>query len=268
MEYILYACIGAGAGFFAGLLGIGGGIIINPLLILVFNSFLDFDAVYATHMAIGTTLATIALIAPMSAATHIRNGGINFHLATLLSIGGAAGVGGGVLLAVYLPAAVLKILLAVFLLYTARNMLFPRSSAYATEIGKPLPPGKLVSVGGGVGFLSAIIAIAGGALIVPYLNRRGVPIKTAIGTAALVGFPLALIAALGYIASGVQNPLLPENTWGYVYPPALFSLAATGIIAAHLGARMTAQFSPLRLRRIFGVLTLILALRLLWSTII
>lgn len=265
-EFFTYAIVGAIAGFFAGLLGIGGGLIISPLLILVFSGLLGFSDEHVAHMAIATASGIIALTAPISAATHAHQKNIDWYLARLLSGGAMAGALIGATLAGYAPAALLKAILSVFILLNAASFIGGRKRpppAAVSEDARRISPYQLLPVAGLIGALSALLGIGGGALTVPYLCRRQVALQRAIGTSAFVGFPLAVAAASGYIIAGSQVAGLPPGSWGYVYLPALLGTAVFSVVAAYYGARMTGRLPTVLLRRIFAAMMLSVAAYLL-----
>lgn len=266
LELLCYIGIGALAGFFAGLLGVGGGAIIGPLLILVFTDLLLFDAAYVAHLAVATACGVIVLTAPVSAFTHARRQRVDWNLAMLLSIGVIIGAGIGVGLAAAAPGGVIKVLLVLLLLSNTLSMLRPQPSGAASASGrgaKWLLPSFLLPVACFIGGISALLGIGGGVLTVPYLNRHGVQIYRAIGTSAFIGIPLSLSAVVGYIWTGQQQPQLPEGSWGYLYLPALWSVSIFSVVAAYGGARLSGLLPAALLRKIFGVLSAVIALRLI-----
>lgn len=267
---LMYAGIGGIAGFFAGLLGIGGGAIIVPLLLIIYTNFLEFSPLLATHMAVATASAIIVLTAPVSAFAHARRGNVNWRLVRRLSIGAMAGAVAGVYGAAQSPPLFLKVLLSVFLLITAISLLLPprRSTKTAAAAGTaPALSGReLLPFATGVGALSAVLGIGGGAMMVPYLHHRGCTIRQAIGSSACVGFPLALAAAVSYIFAGSRAAVeLPPASLGYIYLPALFGVALFSMLAATAGARLTGVLPAVLLRKIFAGMALFLSLHLLFD---
>ena len=265
MEFLIYAGIGILAGFFAGLLGIGGGALIGPLLISVFVMLLHFDPSYATHLAIGTALGVIVFTAPISAFTHAQSGNVQWRIAKPLAVGVLVGAYLGVEIAVLLSPFVIKIALAVFLLANAAQLFRSAKSsktAAAEKQSSGIRPPELLFFAVIIGVISSVAGIGGGILTVPYLARRGIGIKQAIGTSSFIGFPLALAASGAYIFRGWDNTALPENAWGYVYMPAVIGIAAFSIVSAYAGARMTAKLPTATLRHIFALLLIVVATQL------
>ena len=146
LEWALYAGVGCVAGFFAGLLGLGGGAIVGPLLIVIFVSLLAFDPAASTYLAIGTAMAVIALTSFISASTHARGGNVNWPFARLLAVGAVLGAWGGVHIALLIPASVLKFFLALFLLFNAFTFLLAsRKSTDDQPTQTPAKPSALTA---------------------------------------------------------------------------------------------------------------------------
>ncbi len=259
-NFLIFAAIGAVSGFFAGLLGTGGGGITTPLLIIFLASVFAPDTV--THVAVGTSLAIIALTSLPSTLTHAHHAAIEWRIGIKMAAGAVGGAFLASMVSRYIPGHLLNIFLAVFLLRVSWVMFFP------------LPPKNirlsdilLPVVGSIIGGLAALLGVGGGAMMVPFLAGRGLPLKKAIGTSAFVGSPLAFFAATGYIISGWNNDDLPEHTIGYVYLPAFLGIAVSSVVFAYVGATATAKLPDTILRRVFGGMAALLALRLLWRAV-
>ncbi len=275
MEWLFYAATGAVAGFFAGLLGIGGGVVISPMLIFFLPSRMPGEV--ATHAAIATALAVTTVTAASSFAAHARGRAVDWRAGGTLACAAAAAALAVGSLAWRIPAAGLQALLAVFLLLMSAHLFAGRTTSggsvddggggggdgVAVAVVPQLPRGVLFFAGGGIGAVSALLGIAGGIMTVPFLARRRFPMRRAIGTSAFVGFPLAAAACVGYIGGGWENPALPAGSWGFVYLPAFVGIAVFSAAFAAVGARASARLSEKWLRRIFGALLVVAALRLL-----
>ena len=264
--FILFAAIGAITGFFSGLLGIGGGTIVTPLLITVLAGV--FPAELVTHAAVATSLAVIFFTSAPGAITHARRGGVDWKVAGLITAGACGGSMGAALSAANIPGDVLNLLLSVFLMRTAYSMFRPMRAArffHAFAGDKFLP-----AAGAVVGALSALLGIGGAVLSSPILAARRMPIKTAIATWAVFNNPLAFFAVAGYVAAGLTagEVGLPDGTFGYVYLPAFFGITAFSMLFAVVGARQTVKLPDQFLRRLFGAVVGILAVRLLYITIL
>ncbi|WOV91860.1 MAG: sulfite exporter TauE/SafE family protein [Candidatus Zeuxoniibacter abyssi] len=261
-ELLFYAGIGSLAGFFAGLLGIGGGLIIVPLLIILLDGKLS-DA-YAVQMSVATSLAVIVVTAVPSFLTHAKGGRVFWRIAAWMLTGACVGAPLVAIVAQHIPGKIVQGFLILFMLHHSWHLFFNRRSpvsAASLQLSAPL----LAAMGSFVGGMSALLGIGAGALSVPFLSRRGIALPIAIGTAAFMGFPLAFFAHAGYIIGGWGNELLPEGTWGYVFFPAFWGIAVFSMAFAVIGARITARLPEHILRRVFGALLLVLAGRMLWQ---
>ena len=265
-DFFLYAGIGMLSGFFAGLLGVGGGAIVASLLIVIFSGRPEFPDAVLAHAAIGTALAIVACTSAPSALTHARGGRVQWGVLRIMIAGAIPGALLGALLAERAPSFFLKAFLALFLLRSAARMLAPRIKLPGVR-----PAGANGGAGGiklfaaslGIGGASAMLGIGGGALSVPYLARTGMAMRYAIGTSAFMGLPLSFSAALVYAWGGGETGV--PDSWGFVHLPALAGVAVFSALCAPLGALATGKLPETALRRIFGAVNLIVALRLLAS---
>ncbi len=250
MEFLLYLALGAAAGTLAGLFGVGGGTVIVPVLVYSFVAQGVDDSVL-THMAVGTSLATIIFTSINSVHTHHQKGAVLWPVALWMSVGILVGAALGALTADAIQGPWLQKLIGVFAILIAIQLaldLKPKAE-------KPLP-GKagLGVVGTVVGWASAIFGIGGGSLNVPYLTWRSVPVQQAVATSAACGFPIALAGALSFMWVGHGAPNLPEWSIGYVYLPALLGIALTSMPFARVGAKLAHRLSPRLLKRLFAAL--------------
>lgn len=250
MEFLLYLVLGSLAGLLAGLFGIGGGIVIVPVLVLSFTAQ-GFDPAVLTHMAVGTSLATIVFTSINSILTHHRKGAVRWPIACWLSVGILFGVWLGSLTAGALKGPELQKIIGVFAVLVAIQLaldLKPKSN-----LGIPSAKGLGV-VGAVIGWASAIFGIGGGSLTVPYLVWRNVPIQQAVATAAACGFPIALAGAISFMWLGWSEAQLPPWSWGFVYLPATLGVALTSMYSARMGANLAHSLPPLLLKRLFAAL--------------
>ncbi len=259
VELLIYLAVGAVSGVLAGLFGIGGGLILVPVLIYSLAAQ-GVDAAVATHIAVGTSLATIVLTSINSVLAHQRHQAILWPLVVPISFGVLIGASLGAMTAAQLQGATLQKLIGIFALTMAVQMAFN----LAPKSRKPPPqtPG-LMAAGGVIGWASAIFGIAGGSLTVPFLVWRSTDIKKAVATSAACGVPIALIAALGYVVNGWQAAGLPAWSTGYVYWPAVLGIAATSMWCARLGARLAHKLDGKLLKRLFALLLLLIGLNFL-----
>jgi uncharacterized membrane protein YfcA len=254
-----YLAIGLSVGFLAGLLGIGGGMIMVPALALLFRS-IGFPADYLMHLTLATAVTTIAFTSVSSVRAHHRFGAVDWAIARAMAPGIVAGAFGAGFAAGLVPTRPLAILFTAFLYFAATQMLF-QPKPKATR-GLPGPAG-LASVGFGIGAISSLLAAGGAFLSIPFLVRCNVPLKRAIGTAAANGFPIALAGSAGYILQGLRVEGLPAGTLGFVYLPALGFIAAMSMLAAPWGARLAHRLPVPQLRVLFALMLYALATRML-----
>lgn len=262
VAWLLYAGAGALAGFLAGLLGIGGGMIIVPALILSFH-WQGVPPEVLTHLAIGTSLASIMLTSVSSVRTHHANQGVDWPLFRRLLPALMIGSLLGAQIAHALPARVLQLVIAVFAIWTGLRML--RGVKPEAE-DRPLPGRAGLGLAGTViGAASAIFGIGGGSLMVPWLVHHAVTMRRAVGTAAASGFPIALAGTAGFIWSGQGIAGLPAGSTGYIYWPALLGIAVTSIVFAHLGAESAQRVPAQTLKRAFGIVLVLIGIRFLFG---
>lgn len=254
-----YLAIGAFAGFFAGMLGIGGGAIMVPLLVMLFEAQ-DLPRAHILHLAVGTAMATILFTSVSSVRAHAVRGAIRWDIAAKLTPGILAGglVGSGI--ASFIPTAAFAALFTAVIYLAATNMLLDRKPKATRQ-----PPGAAgMSVAGFlISATSAFAAVGGAFMTVPFMLWCNVPMLQAIGTAAAIGFPIALSGTIGFIVTGLRETGLPAHTLGFVYLPALGGIVVASVLAAPLGAAVAHRLPTVWLRRIFAVLFYVIATRLL-----
>ncbi|RLT92651.1 sulfite exporter TauE/SafE family protein [Ketobacter sp.] len=258
MEFLIYPALGVMAGLAAGLLGVGGGLIIVPVLIYSF-SLLGFPPEVLTHMAVGTSLATIILTSFGSVYQHHRKGAVLWPILTWYALGLAVGAFLGAKLADVIHGRLLQILFGVFAILIAIQM----ASGVKPRGSRELPGALGLSLTGGIiGAVSAIFGIGGGSLSVPFLTWCNVKMQQAVATSAAGGMPIALAGSLGFVLAGWDKPV-PEYSLGYVYLPALLGIAVTSVLFALVGARLAHRLPAATLKKIFAGLLLLVGVKLL-----
>ncbi|MFZ2653188.1 MAG: sulfite exporter TauE/SafE family protein [Burkholderiaceae bacterium] len=251
--------LGSVAGFLAGLLGIGGGAMLVPVMTLVLPST-GMPAQHIVKMAVATSLATICFTSLASLRAHHRRGAVHWDVVKLLAPGIVLGSLLGAQIAKALPSAVLATLFAVFLAFSATQIFFERKP----RPGRRMPQGgALFGSGSAIGVIATLVGAGGAFMTVPLMVACNVPIINAIATSAALGFPVAVAGTLGYIIAGWSLPDMPAGAIGYLYLPALFTLAAASMLAAPWGARAAHRMNVRQLRRAFACLLLTLALYML-----
>lgn len=260
-ELPTYLAIGAIAGFFAGLLGVGGGVVMVPALVMVMSTA-GLPSGYVFQLALGTSMAAILFTSLSSLRSHHRHGAVLWSVVKLFTPGILLGTGLGTLFARHVSTHALALFFAAFIVFVAVQM---------TVGFKPTPsralPGRLglLAAGAGIGAVSALAAIGGGAMTVPFLSWCNVPVRKAVGTSAAVGFPIALGGTFGYVLNGMSVSGLPPGSLGFVYLPALLWVALASTLSAPFGARAAHRLPIAVLRRSFAGLLVLLAGKMLWG---
>jgi hypothetical protein len=258
LTLFMYLALGAAAGVAAGLFGIGGGLLIVP--VLVFSLGLQgVSPEVLTHMAVATSLATIVVTSVSSILAHHKRGAVRWDLFRPLGIGILAGAFLGVKTAGQLPGEVLQMLIGCFALLVALQMAFGRKAS--DNPGAVPTTGGLGVAGGLIGWASAIFGIGGGTLTVPYLSWRHVNMQQAVATSAACGLPIAIMGACANVLEGWGHEALADWSLGYVYLPAFAGIVLTSPFFARLGARWAHSLSARVLRRVFAAFLALVGLR-------
>lgn len=251
MEYWLaYLVTGAFAGFVAGLFGVGGGLIIVPVLTFIFAAQ-QFPDSHVVHLALGTSFASIIFTSLASLKSHHKMAAVDWVLVRQITPGILIGTFLGTWLAAALATLPLKIFFAAFEFYVATQLLLNIKPKPARSL-----PGEAGVTGAGmvIGSVSSLVGIGGGTLSVPFMLWCNIGLHRAIGTSAAIGFPIAIAGTLGYVVNGLRVPGLPEGSAGFVYLPALAILIVASVITSPIGARLAHRLPVARLRRLFALL--------------
>jgi uncharacterized protein len=257
--WLAYLGIGLATGFFAGLLGIGGGIMMVPMLVFVFDAQ-GIRSEQLLHLALGTALSTTVFTSLSSMRAHHAHGAVDWSIARAMSPGMLLGALSAALIAGLIPTRPLAALFTALVFYAATQTLFD----FRSRRRRSLPGrGAIFAAGAVIGGVSSLLAAGGAFLSIPFLASCSVPLRRAIGTAAANGLPIAVAGSLGYIVQGLRASGLPAGSLGYVYGPALALVATTSMLAAPFGARLAHRLPVKRLRVVFAVVLYALALRML-----
>ncbi len=255
----LLLLLGSVVGVLAGLLGIGGGLVVVPALVFLLPQA-GIPSEILMHMALATSLATIILTSFSSSLNHLKLGNVDMFAVKWLMPGVVFGGYFGATLADWIPNEYLPKVFSIIVMLLATKMF--RSVKVVSE--RPMPNIVITSLcGTGIGIISSLVGIGGGSLSVPFLNRHGVEMRKAVGSSAVCGFGIAISGMLGFVISGYQSAELPEYSWGYVYLPALFAIAATSVITTRVGAKLSTQLPTAVLKRIFAVFLMFVAVTML-----
>ncbi len=259
--FFLYLALGAVAGVLAGLFGIGGGLLIVPVLIFSFG-IQNVPVEVLTHSAVATSLATIAITSISSVRAHHGRGGVRWDLFKPLAVGIAFGALVGVAIAGSLSGEHLQTIFGVFACLVAIQMAFdikPKQGASGEAIGKPELGGAGLVIGGA----SSIFGIGGGTLTVPYLSARGISVRESVGTSAACGLPIAVVSAMAWIWRGQEATGMPEWSLGYIYLPAFIGISVASSQFAKVGAKLAHTLPQHLLKKIFALFLLIIGGRFL-----
>jgi uncharacterized membrane protein YfcA len=254
-----YPLLGTLTGLLAGLLGVGGGLIMVPVLVMIFEAC-GFPPLHLMHLALATSMATIMLTSLSSMRSHHRHGSVRWDIVRALTPGLIVGTFLGALCAQFLHTYWLILFFVVFVYYSGVRMLFGAPPQPHHQL-----PGKagLLGAGAFIGVVSSWVAIGGASLAVPFMVRRNVAVHQGIGTSAAIGFPVAVAGTVGYIVSG-WGYALPPHSFGFVYLPAWLGLVATTVLMAPLGVRLAHRLPAALLRQLFACLLLAIATRMLF----
>ncbi len=259
----VFALLGCIVGFLAGLLGIGGGMTIVPLLTLIFT-YEHFPQEHVLHMAIATSMATIVFTSISSVRAHHRLEAVLWPVFWRLAPGMLVGSFLGPQVIGGMSTTLLSAVFAVFAGFIATSMLFDRKPKPTREL-----PGRAGLFGSGVviGMVASVVGAGGGFLSVPLLTACNVRIRNAVGTSAALGLPIAIAGTIGFIVAGFRQSDLPPYTVGFIYLPGLIAIVAASIVMAPIGARLSHQWPVKYLRRAFACLLYAVAAFFLWKAL-
>ncbi len=254
--FLLYPLVGLLSGVLAGLLGIGGGLIIVPALLLILPLH-GVSAASSMHVAVATSLATVIMTALVASYAQHRRGAVQWRIVSRMGLGLALGAGSGALVADALPAEILRACFGVFALFAAVHMIL---HSRVTAAARPLAWPALLGAGALIGHLSAIVGIGGGTMTVPFLRWRGLTLTRAVATSSACGLAIALGGSLGFVLlhEGMRGYMA-----GYIHWPAALGIGLSSVLAAPLGVRLTHSISTVVLSRIFSIFLVIVGLYLL-----
>lgn len=261
MEILFLLAMGAVAGMFAGLLGIGGGIIIVPVLAVVFETQgVSIDVLM--HVAIGTSLATIVITSLSSMRAHHKHQAIDWTVVRVITIGVFIGGLLGAAIANRIPGEDLKILFSIFMFLIATQMYFGNAAKPQRRL-----PGKsgMIAAGTTIGIISSIMGVGGGSMSVPFLTWCNMNIRRAVATSSAIGFPIALSGSIGFIVTGWSVSGRPVMSLGYVNLPAFLSTVVASVLFAPLGAKLAHRIPPILLKRVFAGFLFVLGVRMILS---
>ncbi|HEX6707994.1 MAG TPA: sulfite exporter TauE/SafE family protein [Albitalea sp.] len=259
LELLLLGCF---TGFLAGLLGIGGGMLMVPFMTLILSAH-GVPAVLSVKMAIATSMATILFTSISSVRAHHRRGAVRWDLVRTLAPGIVAGglvAGAGVF--ALLKGTTLALVFALFVGFSATQMLLNKKPHASRQI--PGPGGRFAA-GGVIGFVSGLVGAGGGFISVPFMTWCNVPMHNAVATSAALGFPIALANTVGYVVGGWSLPAILPGSVGYLWVPALAVIASASVLFAPLGAKTAHAMNVAQLKRLFAAMLYLLASYMLYK---
>jgi uncharacterized protein len=258
---MIYLGFGAIAGVLAGLLGIGGGLVIVPMLVFCFT-WQNVPHEHMMHLALGTSMASIMFTSVSSFWAHHKRGAVHWDIVRRIVPGILIGTFLGSFLASRTSTEVLKVFFIVFLYYVAVQMLTNKKPKPSRDL-----PGNIGMFGAGnvIGAVSSMVGIGGGTLSVPFMMWCNVSVHHAIGTSAAIGFPIAIAGTAGFIVNGLNTSGLPPYSIGYAYLPALVGIVCASVLTAPLGVRLAHRLPVDRLKRAFAILLIAVGTRMLVS---
>jgi uncharacterized membrane protein YfcA len=259
------ALLGLGTGFLAGLLGIGGGMLMVPFITIILSGR-GVGPDLSVKMAIATSMATIIFTSISSVRSHHKRGAVRWELVRGLAPGIVLG-GAIASLGVFalLKGTWLALFFAAFVSFSATQMFLDRKPAPARQV-----PGTagLIGAGGVIGFLSGLVGAGGGFVSVPFMTWCNVAIHNAVATSAALGFPIALANVVGYVVSGQNVQDLPPYSFGYIWLPALGVIAVCSVVTAPIGARAAHKLPVKQLKRVFASILYLLAAYMLYKGLV
>jgi uncharacterized membrane protein YfcA len=260
---LIYLIAGSVAGFLGGLLGIGGGVVIVPILLYIFTAQ-HFPLDHMIHIAIGTSFASIVFTSVSSLRAHHLHGAVDWSIVKRITPGILIGTLIGTWIVAKLPAGFLKVVFIVFVFYVATQIILnikPKPSRLLPGVFGMFTAGSII------GMFSSFVGIGGGALSVPFMTWSNVKMHNAIGTSAAIGFPIAVAGTIGYIVNGLSVGNLPDWSFGFVHLPSLAGLVVTSVLIAPIGVKVSHKLPVTTLKKIFAVFLYIIGTKLLLNAI-
>lgn len=262
IDILIFVFCGVLSGFLSGLLGLGGGLVIVPLLMIIFEFTNEIPHEYIMHVVAGTSVSAAVFTSFSSALAQTKRKNVLWSIVKTMWVFTVIGAALGALLTSYLSTNFMKMMLIVFLLLMGTQMFF---GFYPNKTIRTFSNNFYRLSGFIIGCFSSVVGSSGGSIFVPFINYTTGNIYNAIGTSPALAWSLALFAGIGYIISGYSIPNLPETTFGYIHIPALICIASTSIFIAPLGVKLSHLMPVVLLKKIFALFLYISALRAIIS---
>lgn len=255
--------LGIISGILAGLLGVGGGMFLVPILtFMLINQ--GVPAEHVVHASLATAMAVIMFTSLSSMRAHHKAGGVLWPIVRALTPGILIGGLLGTKLVSHLPTRELALLFGGFVIFSAYQMFADKKPKPNRAL--PKTPG-LIGVGTVIGCVSSLVGAGGGFISVPFMVWCNISMRNAVSTSAALGFPIAVFACLGYIINGQHVDGMPVGSWGYVYWPAVLCIAATSVLTAPLGAKLTHRLPVKQIKRAFALLLTTIAMSMIYKAV-
>jgi uncharacterized membrane protein YfcA len=264
LQILSLLLLGMATGVIAGLLGIGGGMIMVPFLSFIFTQA-HFSEEHLFHMAIATSMTTITFTSLSSVRAQLKKKMIHWHIVKVLVPGILfGGIVGGSEVFNLLKTPWLTLIFASFQIFSAYQMLLNKKPKPSREL-----PGfiGLFGVGTLIGLMSSLVGAGGAFISVPFMLWCNVPIHAALATSSALGFPIAIASAIGYIYGAHDLPGLPSYSLGYIYLPALICISITSVLFAPLGVKLAHSMNTMQLRKTFAFLLLVIASFMIYKSL-
>ncbi|GAJ75828.1 hypothetical protein JCM18905_1604 [Vibrio sp. JCM 18905] len=258
--FLLLLALGAFVGVMAGLLGIGGGLIVVPALLYLLP-LAGISPEMSMHMALATSLASIIVTSGSSAMNHLKLGNVDMFVVKWLMPGVVIGGFVGANIAEWIPTHYLPKVFGVIVLCLSVQMF--RSIKVTSSKPMPSSPVTVAYGTGGIGVVSSLAGIGGGSLSVPFLNKHGIEMRKAVGSSSVCGCVIAISGMIGFILHGYKVEGLPSYSIGYVYLPALLAIAMASMLTTKVGAKLATNLPTAVLKKIFAVFLMFVAATML-----
>jgi len=249
--------VGVLAGLLAGVFGVGGGLVVVPMLIILLPRHL-FDSIWLTHTAVATSLASIVFTGSVSAWRHYVRGSVHLHFALWIGVGVIMGAALGAYLSRLIAGQYLRYFIVVFEIFVALRLLLTKNSN-ATESLRHVGVATNIQVGVVIGVISSWLGIGGGTMSVPYLRWSGLEMRQAVATSAAVGVPIAVAASLTFMWMTPANTVMPPYSLGFVYLPALLFIVLGSVFSAPIGVAIAHRLPQTLLQQAFALLLFLFA---------
>ena len=259
--WIIYLLMGLFVGFFAGLLGIGGGLILVTLMVYLFT-LQGFPADRLVHLALGTSITSIVFTSISSLRAHHKHGAVRWDILRTAVPGLVIGTLLGTVVADQLKSKYLAIFFVIFVYCSAVQMFANMKPKPTRQLpGKPGMTFTAIIVG----IVSSLVGVGGGVMTIPLMSHCNVPMRQAIGTSAALGLPIAIAGTMGFIVTGLGKDHLPALSLGYVYLPALAGIVIGTFFTVPWGAKLAHSMPVTTLKKIFAVILFVLATKMLFT---